>query len=199
MSDNRLPSESELPSLAQLLRSTLAALAAALALLVTVILPAEFAIDPTGIGRFLGLTQMGEVKVALAQEAEAAPHADLGEPADAPASAAAPAAAPAEAAREVTLTLAPDEAAEIKVDMLQGRTIEFEWETDGPRVNFDLHGDAPGIDYHRYTRGAEVRVAGELEAAFDGAHGWFWRNRSGQTVNIVLRVRGEFTDVRRVM
>ncbi|MBY0564721.1 MAG: transmembrane anchor protein [Hyphomonadaceae bacterium] len=199
MYDNRLPSESELPSPAQLLRSTLAALVVAAGLLVTVILPAESAIDPTGIGRFLGLTQMGEIKIALALEADAAPHADLGEPTHAPASAAAPEAAPAEEAREVTLSLAPDEAAEIKVDMLQGQTIAFEWETDGPRVNFDLHGDAPSIDYHRYTRGSDVRVAGELEAAFDGAHGWFWRNRSGQTVNIVLRVRGEFTDVRRVM
>jgi len=204
MSDNRLssarlPSETELPSPAQLLRSTLAAMIVAAGLLVTVVLPAESAIDPTGIGRLLGLTQMGEVKIALAQEAEAAAHADLGEPADAPASTApAEAVAPAEA-REVTLTLAPDEAAEIKVDMLAGRTIAFEWETDGPRVNFDLHGDAPGIDYHRYTRGTDARVAGELEAAFDGAHGWFWRNRSGQTVNIVLRVSGDFTDVRRVM
>lgn len=204
MSDNRLssarlPSETELPSPAQLLRSTLAALVVAAGLFVTVVLPAESAIDPTGIGRLLGLTQMGEVKIALAQEAEAAAHADLGEPADAPVSAAPTEAVAPAAAREVTLTLAPDEAAEIKVDMLAGRTIAFEWETDGPRVNFDLHGDAPGIDYHRYTRGTDARVAGELEAAFDGAHGWFWRNRSGQTVNIVLRVRGDFTDVRRVM
>ncbi len=198
-SSGRLPSANELPSLAQLLRSTLAAIFVAAGLLVTVVLPAESAIDPTGIGRLLGLTQMGEVKIALAREAETAPHADLGEPADAPATAATPEAPAAVAVREVTVTLAPDEAAEIKVDMLAGRTIAFEWETDGPRVNFDLHGDAPGIDYHRYTRGSDVRVAGELEAAFDGAHGWFWRNRSGQTVNIVLRVRGDFTDVRRVM
>lgn len=199
MTDTRLPSVDDLPSPAQLLRSTLAAMVVAAGLLVTVVLPAEFAIDPTGMGRLLGLTQMGEVKIALAQDAEAAPHTDLDDSADAPVLAATPEAAPSEATREVTVTLEPDEAAEIKVDMLEGRTIAFEWETDGPRVNFDLHGDAPGIDYHRYTRGSDVRVAGELVAAFDGAHGWFWRNRSGQTVNIVLRVRGDFTDVRRVM
>jgi hypothetical protein len=204
MSDNRassprLPTETELPSPAQLLRATLVALCVAAGLLVTVVLPAESAIDPTGIGRLLGLTQMGEVKVALAQDAEAAGHADLGEPADAPALVAPSALPPAEATREVTVTLAPDEAAEIKVDMREGATIAFEWETNGPRVNFDLHGDAPGIDYHRYTRGSDVRVVGDLEAAFDGAHGWFWRNRSGQTAIIVLRVRGDFSDVRRVM
>jgi hypothetical protein len=196
MSEYQMPSESELPSLAQLQRSTIAALLAVAALFVAVILPAESAIDPTGIGRLLGLTQMGEVKAALAPPAPAEPHAELTEPADA----AAPVqAAPAAIAREVAVTLAPGEAAEIKVDMLKGRVMAFEWLTDGPRVNFDLHGDAPGIDYHRYSRGSEMRAAGELEAAFDGAHGWFWRNRSAETVTIVLRVRGEFSDVRRVM
>ena len=113
----RLPSQNELPSTTQLLRSTLAAMVVAAGLLVTVVLPAESAIDPTGIGRALGLTQMGEVKVALAQEAGAAPHADLGEPADAPASVAAPEAVPAAATREMTVTLAPDEAAEIAHDL----------------------------------------------------------------------------------
>ncbi|MGI9078303.1 MAG: hypothetical protein ACR2G6_13390 [Gemmatimonadaceae bacterium] len=37
-------------------------------LLVTVVLPAEYGVDPTGIGRLLGLAQMGEIKVALAKE-----------------------------------------------------------------------------------------------------------------------------------
>ena len=63
------PSSSELPSARALLRSTLVALAAAGTLLLTVVLPAEYGIDPTGAGRVLGLTQMGEIKVRLAREA----------------------------------------------------------------------------------------------------------------------------------
>jgi hypothetical protein len=43
----------------------------AVAILVTVVLPAEYAIDPTGVGRVLGLTEMGETKRELAEEAEA--------------------------------------------------------------------------------------------------------------------------------
>ena len=65
------PSSSERPSARQLLRSTLAALAAAAVILVTVVLPAEYAVDPTRMGRVLGLTQMGEIKAQLAAEAEA--------------------------------------------------------------------------------------------------------------------------------
>lgn len=60
----------------QLLRSALIALAVAALLLVTVVLPAEYGIDPTGVGRVLGLTRMGEIKVRLAKEAAADAAAD---------------------------------------------------------------------------------------------------------------------------
>lgn len=43
----------------------------AAALLVSVVMPSEYAIDPTGVGCVLGLTQMGEIKKALAEEAAA--------------------------------------------------------------------------------------------------------------------------------
>ena len=60
----------------RLLRSTLIALAVAVALLVTVVLPAEYGIDPTGVGRVLGLTRMGQIKTRLAKEAAADAAAD---------------------------------------------------------------------------------------------------------------------------
>ncbi len=65
------PSLNELPTSAQLIRSTAIAAASAVAILVTVVLPAEYDIDPTGIGGVLGLAEMGEIKSQLAAEAEA--------------------------------------------------------------------------------------------------------------------------------
>lgn len=47
------PSFDDLPTSAQLKKSTLIAAASALAILVTVVLPSEYTIDPTGIGRVL--------------------------------------------------------------------------------------------------------------------------------------------------
>lgn len=70
MYNTDLPTRAELPSTGKLLRSTLLAAVIAIALLVTVVLPAEYAIDPTGAGRLLGLTEMGEIKNQLAEEAE---------------------------------------------------------------------------------------------------------------------------------
>lgn len=65
------PIQSDLPSPAQLLRSTILAAVSAAAILVAVVLPSEYGIDPTGAGRLLGLTEMGDTKMQLAAEAEA--------------------------------------------------------------------------------------------------------------------------------
>lgn len=54
-----------------LIRSTLLAAASAGALLVLFWLPAEYGLDPTGMGRLTGLTDMGQIKQQLAAEAEA--------------------------------------------------------------------------------------------------------------------------------
>ena len=62
----------DVPSSRTLLRSTMIAAGVAVHLLITVVLPAEYGVDPTGVGRVLGLTEMGEIKVALAKEAAAA-------------------------------------------------------------------------------------------------------------------------------
>ena len=49
-----------------LIRSTLIAAGAAGAILVLFWLPAEYGIDPTGVGALTGLTEMGEIKQQLA-------------------------------------------------------------------------------------------------------------------------------------
>ena len=62
------PSENDLPSSSQLLKSTIIALAVAGALLLCVVIPAEYGKDPTGVGELLGLKRMGEIKIRLEKE-----------------------------------------------------------------------------------------------------------------------------------
>ena len=49
----------DLPTIKQLNKSAITAVATAVVILFTIILPAEYAYDPTGFGKRLGLTQMG--------------------------------------------------------------------------------------------------------------------------------------------
>ena len=212
MYNTDLPTRAELPSTGKLLRSRVVAALVATTLLITTILPAEYGIDPTGIGRALGLTQMGEIKVSLAAEAMAAgaqaapPVAAAAAEQTAPlAPAAAPPAEQAPAGQQHTMTvnLKPGQSAEIKLAMRKDARVDYEWTTVGGAVNYDTHGDpvgAPKNFYHGYGKGKnETSQTGELQAAFDGTHGWFWRNRSQQEVTITLTTSGDYEQIKRVL
>lgn len=207
MFNSQRPDPADLPTTGQLLRATAIAAVSAGAILVTVILPSEYGVDPTGIGRTLELTQMGEIKMQLAKEAAAdaaMDNADGQQLAAAQAAASTEQPAPAtdgDTRSDVTtITLAPGEGAEIKVTMADGARTDFDWSVEGGHVNYDTHADAPGISYHGYGKGREsTGENGTLVAAFDGSHGWFWRNRSGATVTVTLRTDGVYTEIKRVV
>ena len=199
MFNSQMPSLDDLPTSRQLLRSTALAAVAAAGLLVAVILPAEYGIDPIGTGAVLGLTPMGELKrdqAAAAASDALAPSDGTGDLTldEAPAAPAAAAIAGAQQG-EVTLTLAPDEGTEVKATMTAGSELRYEWRTDGAVVNFELHGEESGAaasEYTSYEKGKSAARAGTFRAPFDGTHGWFWRNRSGQPVEIIVKANGAF-------
>lgn len=209
MHNTNKPNLSELPTTRQLLRSTTLAAGVAGALLATVILPAEYGVDPTGVGSILGLTEMGRIKQQLAKEteAEAATARPFGVgqlPSPAPPAPAEAPSGPASTAAHhrsdtVVITLAPDAGAEIKLVMAQGARVRFVWSSSGGKVNYDTHADRPGVRYHGYGKGSSQRVEGDLVAAFTGSHGWFWRNRTGESVTITLETSGAYSDVKRVV
>lgn len=222
MYNSDIPSRAELPSSRQLIRSTIIAAVSAMVLLYTVVLPSEYGVDPTGIGRALGLTEMGEIKTRLAKEAaEDAAATQMGQtgqaaPTPVPAVAAASpaaslvseaAAAPvAQAATgpnattwrdEITFKLTPGQGTEIKLKMKEGEKALYVWTVQGGVVNFDTHGDAIGRSIS-YEKGRAVGSdEGELVAAFTGNHGWFWRNRGTADVTLVLRTGGQYQNINR--
>ena len=207
------PNHDDLPSTRQLLKSTASAAAIAAVLLVTCILPAEYGIDPTGIGQMLGLKSMGEIKQQLHAEAGAPPAIEttMVESSSAPSITTADtvttdnAASTNDAAlqsHQMTVTLQPNQAAEIKLSMSKGTQVDYQWTTQGGGVNFDTHGDmlnAPKDFYHGYGKGVnQTEDAGQLTAAFDGKHGWFWRNRGKQAVTVTLKTSGAYNEIKRV-
>ena len=100
---------------------------------------------------------------------------------------------------EMKVTLAPDEGTEIKVTMLKGAKVTYTWWTSGGKANFDVHGDSKKlkIGYHSYGKGSKQRVDnGVIVAAFDGNHGWFWRNRTSKTMTVTLQTNGEYTQIK---
>ena len=198
MYNSNIPSDRELPSTSKLIKSTILAAIAAIVLLVCVVMPAEYAIDPTGFGKVTGLQRMGEIKASLAKEAEADALAQI-EEAPTVEAVSVTQATPAKQNHEMVFTLAPDEGTEVKVTMVKGAKVDYVWETDGGKANFDVHGDSKEekIDYHPYYKGSDVKREGTLEAAFNGGHGWFWRNRTKEPLTITIKTNGEYTAIKR--
>ncbi len=196
------PSLDELPTSAQLLRSTIIAGVVALAILVMVVLPAEYGFDPTGAGRVLGLTEMGEIKHHLRHEAEEDDH-DHENTSLLPGflnigllNILVPAAHAQDSWRDqVSLTMAPGESAELKLVMNSGDSAQYAWVAEGGRINFDLHahGDGQSVTYEK-GRG-EASGEGEFTAEFTGTHGWFWRNRDKSDVTVIINLSGDYSEV----
>lgn len=210
MYNTDIPTRAELPSKAQLLRSTGIAIVTAAALLVTVVLPAEYGIDPTGIGQGLELTAMGKIKMTLVAEAVAANKAVSPQPIATQESApvvqapSANTAVTAEVRSDVmSVTLKPGEATEVKLVMTKGAKVNYSWQTDGGLVNHDTHGDplnGPANAYHGYSKGKQVASdTGSLIAVFDGNHGWFWRNRAAKDVTVTLKTTGVYQSIKKMM
>lgn len=209
MHNGNKPNPDELPSSAQLLKSTILAAVAAVAILVTIVLPSEYGIDPTGIGKAIGLAEMGEIKAQLHAEAEADRLLELEKiGADDKESNAGGGVfgffvgavyaqtSDAEWTDQYSVTLTPSQGIEVKLVMEEGAEAEFLWVAENGVVNFDLHGDGGGQNIS-YEKGRAVPGAeGVLTAAFTGNHGWFWRNRDGQDVTVTLYVRGDYSEMK---
>ncbi|MEW6320481.1 MAG: hypothetical protein AB1635_05275 [Acidobacteriota bacterium] len=178
-------------SSADLLRATLAAAAAAAVILVTIVLPAEYGLDPTGAGRALGVFRPADASAAESARAEADSSGAVtvtGQPLlrrDTPFR-----------TEEMTLTLRSGEGAEIKADMRRGERIVFSWTTTGGGVDVDMHGEArasEGGAVTSYYKGEfETSGHGAFEAPVTGYHGWFWQNLNDDPVTVTVRVSGYF-------
>lgn len=154
------------------------------------VLPAETGWDPTGVGKALGLVEIadpvsGEQLLGQARM-ERETVLELSD--------AAPAAQPG-----VTdvweYELAPFDGIEFKYTVPQGGKVAFHWTGSAP-LHYDMHA-------HPFEGGTELTesygvseaqaMQGTYTAPFTGIHGWYWQNRSLDTVTLRLEASGAMT------
>jgi hypothetical protein len=189
MPEPGFPTLPDPPSPLRLVRATLTAAAIAGVLLVTVVLPAEYGIDPTGIGRATGLYRAPEAAAEPLPESAAD-----GTPAPTGASTGSlfKSTTPYRT-DEMSITLAPGEGAEIKAQMNAGERLVFSWTSTGGGVDVDMHGEAAGKtggDRSYWTGEFETDGHGAFEAPMTGNHGWFWQNLNDTPVTITVKTSG---------
>jgi hypothetical protein len=182
----------------QILRATLwAALAAAL-IVVTVVLPAEYGMDPTGFGKLTGISALAAT-VAVQPANVAVPG---------PAVHAATAWATEHVDKYVThryeITMQGDEEFEYKANMNRGDSLLYSWRVkEGSQLYFEFHGEPtsgtwPKDYFESYQKGEAAGGQGTLVAPFTGHHGWYWLNLSEKPVTIVVELTGYYSQFGKV-
>jgi len=185
-----------LPSTRRLLISTAIALAAAILILVAIVLPAEYAVDPLRVGRLLGLTAMAEAKGGVAARA-----GNLSQGGAADVMHAHP--------RKfytgrVEIKVNPREELEYKARLAKGEPLLYSWKVQGGPVYFEFHGEPTQGNWPKgYFQSYQIGQRSEQEqgsfvAPFTGQHGWYWRNLGDEPVTIVLEAHGYYTKLGRV-
>ena len=165
-----------------------AALLVAGVLLVTVILPAEYAIDPLGTGAKLGLMQLGETGKQVAALEAGQGSAPSGEPILAPQE--------AKFTQEtVTFQVKPKEGFEYKYRLDKGEALLYSWAASAP-MNTEFHAEPDGAP-RGYAQSSEKNdgmtgASGTLTAPFSGIHGWYWQNTTGQDATVTLTSAGYY-------
>jgi hypothetical protein len=176
-----------LPTTRQLLRATAIAVIVAGIILITTVLPSEYGIDPTGIGRRLGLYR------APAIASDAAVVSDSAESTAAPGATLVRKKNPYRA-DETSLVLESGEGAEIKAVMAGGDHFIYTWTAEGGPVDVDMHGEPlnsqEGEIPSYFKDEGQSGDNGVFRAPLAGRHGWFWQNLNDTPVTIKLKTSG---------
>lgn len=159
------------------------------------VLPAEYNMDPLGLGKATGLSRLwapAEVQVAatagnqpLAREYPTPFRSDV---------------------IEIPLTTGDDTGAgtnelEYKVRVKQGGSYVYTWTVAGltnpEEFYYDFHGHTvvpegskQEMTVSTYKQATGLAANGSLVAPFDGIHGWYFQNQGVPAIKVTLRIAG---------
>ena len=159
-----------------LLKSVLLSMVIAVSILITVILPAEFGIDHTGIGSMLGLDALNnpnEITAIISRSGEG----DLEFRQD-----------------EVEVLIPAKSGLEYKFFLEMYSNINYEWSSPSP-LYFDMHGEPEGDTtgyFESYGASTADVMKGSITVPFAGSHGWYWRNDTDLDITISLKTLGNY-------
>jgi len=206
------------PSHGNLLKGALLALVAAAVVTVLFVLPAEYGVDPTGVGAKLGLLDLAEVAEpadssgasggntivegtwpGIPEEFDFYEPDIIGDPYSRTQTA-------KFHSDTITIELDVGEQTEYKAIMKQGDALVYHWKLDKGIVYTDFHADPgenaegyPEMYYIRYAESETGEHSGSLVAPFAGNHGWYWLNIEGEPITITLEVHGYYDRVEELM
>jgi len=174
----------------KLFKATILALIGAAIVLVAAVLPAEYGIDPLGIGRATGLMDLFE---AGGEEEPAGPATVT------PGLAGPIFQRPYEWKVDTRqFTIPPGTGMEFKYELDRGATFIYSWKATN-FVDYDFHTEPDGKPREAsesFDKGEAVQRRGAYTAPYDGIHGWWWENKTTKDVTVTLQTAGFYEEGR---
>lgn len=190
MNTPRMAQPDPLPSASTLVTTTVIAALVAAGILVTAVLPAEYGVDPLGVGKALGLTAIS------APPAETGVAAPVGATSLTPVQEGPVAHYGAEyKVDSIQLVLGPYEYLEYKYRLEKGASMLYAWTATATPI-YDFHADPDGTpkpDPVSFDTQPRRQANGAFVAPFSGIHGWYWENAGGETMTIALMTAGFYS------
>lgn len=193
------------PSLKSLIIATAFAILLAIIILISAVLPAEYGIDPTGVGKMMGLTVLSAQTKATSQslaitcpvlppQAAEISGEDQKQAAIQSTETAQKQPQP-QWQNSVKIMVPAGESLEYKFHLMKGAALEYSWATDGAKLYFDFHGEPKGDKtgyFKSFKESTDNQSNGTLTAPFEGPHGWYWENKTQSPVTIILNTKGSY-------
>lgn len=195
-----------------IIKATFIALGIGIIIFITSVLPAEYGIDPTGLGQALGFSKLYQsasdstsnppVAMVTQQPYKLLKMEDGGSPPDVgmPLEANNPAPEKQFDIREDTImvNLQAGKGIEYKIDMLKYGKMKYEWATNSGTLFVDFHGEVKqpnppkDVYYDSYTVAFSNNMVGSFLAPFEGKHGWYFKNKTEKDIQIKIRLKGQY-------
>lgn len=156
----------------KILWAAIVSMVLAAVVLVTIVLPAEYNLDPLGTGEMLGVLGLSRPPPTAISAEEDSFRLD-----------------------SVRFQLAPFESVEYKYRLEQGASLAFSWTADA-EVLYDFHAEPDGAEpgfAESFEQSRSMGANGTYVAPFPGIHGWFWENRGTSLLEVELVTAGFYS------
>jgi len=159
-----------------LIKAVIFSLLLAIGIFLTIVLPTEFGIDPTGVGAMLGLDVLHVEEY----------HSDI-------------ISRPGEGGLlfrqdEVEILIPANEGLEYKFFLDMHANLTYDW-CSSASLYFDMHGEPDGDTsgyFESYGEASVDKMSGSITVPFAGSHGWYWRNDTDDEIIVNLKTLGNY-------
>lgn len=195
----------------KIIKATVVALLIGVIILVTAVLPAEYGIDPIGLGKTMGFSKLyknTDTEQALEQEEvpqeshrllkleDGGSDPDVIRPSEA--NNPPPEKQLEEREDDIQVKIPAGKGVEYKIHMLKYGRVKYEWLTNKGTLYFDFHGEVKQVNpsknvyFESYTVAYSNNMIGNFLAPFEGKHGWYYKNNSKSTIIVNIRLKGQY-------